>query len=181
MLIIISPCRDQREADEIRLHVASVVKVEHEHRAYKGPHIFSNRNRGIDSLDNDYLQWDTDIRATNEQVEQITSHKDKLVGAAYKHRKFDRWCAGVWTKTVLPDEDMLVSCTQNGLISVPWVGAGFFFTPGKLLRHLSKPYFRHEFVGDDQTGEDVGFCIQAMRSGLKIWLDADCQVHHAIF
>ena len=73
---------------------------------------------------------------------------------------------------------MLVKNDQTGIISVPWVGAGFLFIPGNLLRKLNKPYFRHEFAGETQTGEDIGFCLSAQRSGIAIYLDGGCRVRH---
>ena len=181
MLRIISPCRDKREEAIIRDHVASVVNIEYEHATYKGPLIFQNRNAGMNSYDYNYLQWDTDIRATGDQVRQIIGDGDKIVGGAYIHRNFKaRLCAGVWTKVPLSDENMLMPTSTTGTVHVPWVGAGFLFIPGNLLRKLNKPYFRHEFAGETQTGEDIGFCLNAMKSGFKIWLNADCLVEHII-
>jgi len=180
MLRIISPCRDAKESAIIIEHVASVVDIEYEHTTCKGPLIFQNKNAGMNSCDYDYLQWDTDIRATGDQVRQIIGDGDKIVGGAYEHRNYDRFCAGVWTRVPLSDEEMLVPYGTSGIVSVPWVGAGFLFIPGSLLRRMDKPYFRHVFVGDTQTGEDVGFCLHAINNGYKIWLNADCLVEHII-
>jgi hypothetical protein len=181
MLRIITPCsRDKIEQALIVEHVAEVCcSIQHEHIVNCGPYVFKNRNLGLEP-DADCLQWDSDIRATPEAVKRIASHKE-IAGGAYIHRRFQsRWCAGVWATEPRPEEEMLVSCIKRAVYRVPWVGAGFLFIPAGRLAQLKKPYFRHEFIEDGQTGEDVGFCMAAMRAGLDIYLDAGCIVEHLI-
>ena len=178
MLRIISPCRDKREEAMIRRHVASVVDFECEHACFRGPIIANNRNAGMFDDGFDILQWDTDIRATTEDVHRIISHKDKIVGGAYKHRKYDRLCASVWTKEPLNEELMLMPMDTTELVKVPWVGAGLLFIPNVLLKNLERPYFRYDIVGRSLLGEDVSFCLSAQRSGIAIYLDGGCRVRH---
>jgi len=179
MIRIISPCRDSNEESSIRAHVAEVVTVPHEHICNIGPLIGHNRNNGM-GCDCDTLQWDTDIRATAEDVERIVSHSE-ITGGAYRHRRHNRLCAcGFVTDENATEEDMLIPFGGHGVQRVASVGAGFLFIPKHALSKMSKPYFRYDIVGEVLLGEDVSFCMNAMQNGFSVYLDCDCIVEHCL-
>jgi hypothetical protein len=79
-----------------------------------------------------------------------------------------------------------VPVENTALSEVRWVGAGFLLVKREVFEKLDAPWFRHEWCHYDdkgtihkiQTGEDIGFCLNAERQGYKIFMDCDCVVVH---
>jgi hypothetical protein len=116
---------------------------------------------------------DDDIIFTQHDVEKILRHPQKIVSGAYvTRRKAGCYCACSGSQWV--------GIASRGFIGIEKCGAGFLKIDLSILPSIPRPWFRHEFVGDTQTSEDFGFCIHAMRSGFKIWLDCDCIVNHLL-
>ena len=143
-----------------------------------GPHIWRNRNRLISDIGwwSYYLFWDADVSVANplEAIGRLILRQKPIIGAAYEMRRDDglrSYCAAVDGKGHL-------SMASTGLHAVSWVGAGFLLVEGNVFTKIEKPWFRHEFVGDDQTPEDIGFCMNALRSGFRSYVDCDVVVQH---
>lgn len=142
-----------------------------------GPHIWRNRNSLIDlqSSVTHYLFWDSDVscKRPKEALARLLSHAVGIVGGAYQMRRADTkrtLCAGI--------NGSHLSMESKGLHPVDWVGAGLMLVRADVFATCSRPWFRHEFVGDDQTPEDIGFCMHARRNGIECYVDCDVAAQH---
>ncbi len=134
-----------------------------------------------------YLFLDSGNTLTKEQFETMKRHNVDIVSAAYHPRdNSTHWCAGyskfesgLITKEYLPS-------TTAGLTEVDIVGAGALYVKRAVFEKLEYPWFRYEwikFMSDDveyqcQTGEDIGFCFLAKKSGYKIHVDCNIVSKH---
>lgn len=139
----------------------------------RGLYLFDNRNACIEMAGGeDVLFWDSDILATAEDVKKLIQRDKPIVSGAYiKRDSTDLYCAR--------NSNWIESSTA-GMVEVEIVGAGFLFIDGSVFESLKKPYFRHKFIDDTQTGEDEGFCMHARCNGYTVYLDCDCKVTHAL-
>jgi len=137
-----------------------------------GPHIWRNRNNLVGGAEW-YLFWDADIVPADPRraIRQLLNRKRSIVGGAYIQRGAEHYCAAV-------NDRGHVSQNSTGIHSVDWVGAGFLLVHQSVFDTCPKPWFRHEFVGDDQTPEDIGFCMNARRNGFKVYVDCDVKLEH---
>jgi hypothetical protein len=71
---------------------------------------------------------------------------------------------------------------KPGLMEVAYTGFGFILIKKGVFESMKYPWFRPIFkqIGPavDFTMEDVGFCLQAKESGLKIFVDPQIKVGH---
>lgn len=157
---------------------AVVASVGLEWHTCSGPHIWRNRNKLVCGQFTHYLFWDSDIVPADPvgSISSLVARDLPIVGAAYEMRRDDgirSYCAAV-------NESGHVSTGTTGLHKVDWVGAGFLVVKNEVFETCPKPWFRHEFVGDDQTPEDIGFCMNARANGFEIYVDCDVVVNHII-
>jgi hypothetical protein len=62
---------------------------------------------------------------------------------------------------------------EHGLVKVKAVGAGCLLVKTGVLKHLTRPWWRREHLG-----EDVGFCQRARAAGYEVFVDTDTPVGH---
>ena len=158
----------------------------HRFSVEKGALVFMNRNRaflkdGIDGYDY-FLSVDTDIRFTADHVKRLIDDDLDIVSGAYVFRGQPGYYCANWQRDGVPG---LVPTHEQGIAQVNTSGAGFLLMRQSVVSALGPLLFRHEFVTDengneDQTGEDSGFSIHAMRHGYKQFIDCDCVVEHLI-
>ena len=162
-----------------------------------GIYISDNRNKGI--TDSNKIRQttfpfeaiffiDSDISFTVEQFERILSIDGDIVSGAYKYRKISvheptDFVAGMWNPQDFR-QSRLIPCDSTGCREVGWVGGGFLKVTARALSRMQYPYFHHEVIrmGDEawEMKEDLCFCRNAMRAGVPILLDCDCQVGHGL-
>ena len=176
-MVICTPYKDIIPAADIIESVALELGVEWLTEDKYGRLIFANRNLLVERAgDDDILFWDADVSATAANVRAIRSTGYDIIGGACQYEKYpNKTVAGKIAKNI---NDCAIPWTETGLNPVIWVGAGFLFVKKDVFKKMQKPYFRHEFIGETQTGEDVGFCINAARSGFNIYLYSECKVIH---
>ena len=133
----------------------------------RGPLLFANRNDCIKFADgDDVIFWDSDIIAGMDQVNQLLSHGEIIVSGAYE----DRGDPEVYCPDV-PKEMM-------GLHERERLGAGFLYIPNVSLQNFEDDFYFWNYK--TEPGEDVGFCINAIRAGLNLYIDCDCVVEHQL-
>lgn len=132
-----------------------------------------------------YLMWDADIVAGQEHVKKLLANDKAIVSAAYINSGSEEfYCAGGYEETNGFKNNRIPTST-TGLASVRWVGMGFCLIKREVFELLEAPWFRHEWIEYDdcgtkhraQTGEDIGFCMEAEKR-FDIFCDCDCRVGH---
>ena len=140
-----------------------------------------------------YLFVDADIGWWPEDILGLLRRRKDIISAAYVARSVpDCYQAGKWEHTI-GNPGALVSTTSTGLNKVHWVGAGFLLVTRRALERMDYPWFRHWLVSIDEevgnglvrrhaveSNEDCGFCVNATKAGIPIYLDCDQRVKHEI-
>lgn len=139
-----------------------------------------------------YLFVDADVAWQPEHILSLLLRKLNIVSAAYVSRTMSGcYQAGKWEHTFGNPGEKLVNRTSTGLNRVDWVGAGFLLCTREALERMEHPWFRHRVIEVDEDvpgglvrrhafeiNEDCGFCVNATRSGVRIFLDCDTIVRH---
>jgi hypothetical protein len=61
----------------------------------------------------------------------------------------------------------------NTVQKMNWVPFGFLCMSNKVVQNLSEPFIRNQ-----EYGEDVSFCKNAIDAGFEIWMDCSVKVGH---
>ena len=138
-----------------------------------------------------YLFIDADIAWRPQDILQLLARRRHIVSGSYVARgTHDCYQAGRWEHAVgNPGE--LVKRNSTGMHKVDWVGGGFLMVTKMALEHMNHPWFRHRLVEIDEdvgegkvirhaieANEDCGFCLNAVKSGVPVYLDCDTEVEH---
>ncbi|GBU22935.1 hypothetical protein R80B4_02848 [Fibrobacteres bacterium R8-0-B4] len=166
--------------------------------------IAHNRNFGVSGADSRvkqnnfpfdyYLAIDADVVFKPEDVIQLINQDKDIIGGAYAYRPDPtRIVAGHFNDSNKFDGDLsaknFLPNTTKGLLEVDFLGAGFLLIKAKVFETLEYPYFREELIHQTNAngetcvsvcGEDVGFFLQAKRTGIKAYIDCDCKVEHIL-
>jgi len=133
---------------------------------------------GIDA----YLMIDSDINITLKDILLMISHDKYIVTLPYlSHESDETYQTGVFSR-VEGNIGGRFNTRKKGLHKVDWCGAGAMLIDARVFKKTEYPWFRHSMLQVDdlqeETGEDVGFCINARKSGFDIWCDFDNPVKH---
>jgi hypothetical protein len=136
-----------------------------------------------------YLQLDSDIGFTPENLNVLIEMDKPIVSGAYLSRRAkDCYVGGGWNITE-GNMGQSIKVSEKGIIPVKWCGGGFLLIKREVLEKMEAPWFCHEPVEfkeesgvehSIQTSEDIGFCMKAARFGYEILLNADCVVEHIL-
>jgi hypothetical protein len=125
---------------------------------------------------------DSDHSFTPENIEALVNSPYDITGAAYRYRQGPTDCFVAGT---MRDDGYLTArllAIETGVHRVDWVGGGFIAVKSTVFEQLEYPWFRRGVIDNGATavelGEDIGFCLQAKRAGIPVWVDCDCQVGH---
>lgn len=158
----------------------------------RGPSLFQVRNNfiytGWEENYDKYLYIDTDVAFSMDHVYTLINHNKDIVACACPTKDPKREPLSVYTDGMFnrTEGDILRTpigaLTTRGLQKVDWIGGDFCMFNRVVFEKMEKPWWRHEFIefeGEkDQTGEDIGLCINAKRAGLEIYCDFDRPVVH---
>ena len=165
---------------------------------YPSSHCYlsTSKNNGINSFsgsikkqqnitDCDFiLLMDADHSFLPEQINKLLKNDLPIVGGAYKYRHSclsECYVAGDMRENGELKDRLHISST--GLNKVHWVGGGFVLVKVEVFNKLEFPWFRGGVVdmGDtaNELGEDIGFCLQAMKANIPVYCDCDCRVGHS--
>jgi len=115
---------------------------------------------------------DSDMRFPKDSLERLLKHKKEIVGANYRQRTQDQFCASKGDK-------FISSGGKKGLEEVDSVGFGVLLVDTTVftspLRAVPKDAFAMPFDTSQGkfVGEDVYFCTMAKDRGFKVWIDHD--------
>jgi hypothetical protein len=166
----------------------------------QGSNLPSARNNAINysksfeiyqKLENfDYmLMLDSDMGFVPEDIQKLINHNRDIISAAYQRREnLDIICAGYWKDNVggINDTERFISWSEKELKKVDWIGAGCLLIKREALEKMEYPWFRAElikFKKDDKdvqiiTSDDFGFCKNAKKHNLDVYVDCSCKVEH---
>lgn len=134
--------------------------------------------------DYDYFMFiDSDIGFTAFDIIQLLSHGKDVVGGPYlTHDNDGTYEAGLFSKTKPGRTVHRFKSTETGLKKVDWLASGFVLIKASVFEKVEYPWFRHSMIesGDlqEESGEDVGFCLNFARFGVEIWMDFDLEIYH---
>lgn len=145
------------------------------------------------------LFCDADMAPKKEHLLQLLSHKVPVVSALMRNKTLrNQFCCGsmelvhaMGNDTVrtlfLPDgEETLLQSLKPSLQQREFTGAGFLLIQSSIFStekisepgKIPKPWFRHEYIDQDQTSEDIGFCFNCRDNDIPVMVDFDCEVEH---
>jgi hypothetical protein len=139
----------------------------------------------IDSFDY-FLSLDADVAFNPEDILSLINRNLQIVSGSYKKKDANLIVGGYFDNNQLMGE--WVPWSDNGLKKVDWVGGGFLLMKKEVLEKMEFPWFRYEIVRTEEEdgphqvhmSDDLGFCRNAKRCGIDIYLDCDCKVQHIV-
>jgi len=155
-------------------------------RKGKGVELTQVRNRllwDVEKYDK-ILTVDSDIGFTEADIDHLIALKSEFCALPYIIKNFpNMYEAGIL------DEGRIVerySIERKEPCHVGYVGAGFSLFDSVILKKMEYPYYRQEIIPTEEghlfdketSGEDVGFCMNAARHGIKILVDFSRPVRH---
>lgn len=129
-----------------------------------------------------FLTIDSDISFTLADVLKLISHDKDIVCAPYLvHNSADTYECGFFNETA-GSIKLRANTTWNGLRFIEWAGSGFMLIKRHVFNEMEYPWYRHAMVRDgelqEESGEDIGFCMGAHIAGYKIYCDFDIAITH---
>jgi len=142
-------------------------------------------------VDYDYMLWiDSDVIFRFEDFQALLRHKVDIAAGLYVMADGQRFAAvetmdeAAFARdghfTFLTPE---ITATKAGPFPVDYCGFGFMLVRKGVFERLAYPWFRPlwlEMPGgvSEFTSEDVGFCLQAKKAGLRVLVDPTVVVGH---
>jgi GT2 family glycosyltransferase len=139
------------------------------------------KKQSLDENISHYLFVDSDMSFSEEHIRMLVEARKPIIsGACESRRKRGHYCAGsfgpYYSIGTYKDD------TEKGVQEVEWVGGAFLMVAREAFEQMEYPWFRHVYVDmgfrANQTGEDIGFCINAKNSGIPIFVHLDCKIKH---
>lgn len=130
-----------------------------------------------------FLFVDSDIGFTLDNVLKLLSQDKEIIASPYLcHDNNGTYQCGVFYSDQPGNIKYRYTIYEKGTKEVDFVGAGFLLIKRSALEKIEFPWFREMLleVGQDADiiGEDIGFCLNARKSGLKVYCDFDNPVKH---
>ena len=142
-------------------------------------------------VDYDYMLWiDSDVVFRFEDFQALLRHKVDIAAGLYLMSDNARFAA-----VEHMDEDVFeragefefltpaALADREGLVKVDYSGFGFVLVRRGVFERLTYPWFRPVYFeapggASDFTSEDVGFCLQARKAGIDVFIDPKVVVGH---
>lgn len=184
------PSHSEKYIEELFKQLNKVSGCEFKVVVASGSVLFQLRNTLISQngeLEYDYYLFvDDDTAFSADHVVRLISIKKDIVGSACARKGKFTYCAGSFKEV---DGVKVEGVTEDsplgtrGVNKVDWMGMAFTKISKQALEKMGDGlWFRHEFFENegkkDQTGEDVGFCMNAKEAGIDIYCDFDFPVVH---
>ena len=130
--------------------------------------------RAIEGLRATHLLWiDADHSFPNDTAHRLLAHSRPWVGINAICRQQP------WKPTASKREGKLLETTRDskGLERVWRMGFGIVLIEARVFEAIEKPWFLHEYLGEDHEndyrGEDIYFCEKAKAAGFHPMVDHD--------
>lgn len=130
-----------------------------------------------------FLMVDSDMGFGAEDVLRLLRHRKPVIAAPVMgHSSTAVYQCGSFDPGLPGNIGVKSPVTERGVKRVDWTGAAFLLISREALERMEYPWFRLPMIskGDSQTqaGEDVGFCLEAAKVGIELFVDFDVRVHH---
>lgn len=176
-----------RELQECKAHTfilspvkGSVVAFVRNHLVNEG--VSTKRSQRLVQACDGYLFIDSDIGFTLDDVLTLIEAKKPITALPYEtYNDSGVYQVGEW-EHVAGNIKYKYPVETEGWKRVAWVGGGMHLVMKHVYEKMEYPWYRHSLVqlGDnqEQTSEDLGFCIEAKKAGFNIWCNFDKPVKH---
>ena len=67
---------------------------------------------------------------------------------------------------------------DKGLIKCDATGMGGILINTKVFKKLTRPYFRLEYMGEKEFGQDIVFGMSLVKAGIEVYCDTDIEIGH---
>ena len=128
---------------------------------------------------------DSDIEWTTEQFFKLYESEQEIVSGAYLLA--NGVTSSIHTMEYPQGVPIDVVLEMNKIVETAGVGFGFIAISSGVFEKLNRPWFKHyeqtiqkddgSFI-QDSVGEDISWCINAQRKGLKVYFDPSVLVNH---
>ncbi len=143
------------------------------------------------TIDYDYMLWlDSDVIFRFEDFQALLARKVELVAGLYLMADNKRYAAvEQMNEEIFRTRGEFKFLTpealgaRNDLLPVDYCGFGFVLARRGVFERVNYPWFRPIYVElpggmQEFTSEDVGFCLEAKRAGIQMYIDPTVVVGH---
>lgn len=139
----------------------------------------------------DYIMWiDSDMYFSPEQFKELLDMDKDIASGIYKthdqvnYATVEKYSNEEFIKnskfTFLTDEILL---NKPKIFPVEYTGFGWILIKKGVIEDMEYPWFRPEWleIGEDIrefTSEDVGFCMNAIKKGYKVYVNQSIRIGH---
>ena len=143
------------------------------------------------TVDYDYIMWiDSDMFFSPKQFEELMDMDKDIASGIYKmqdqvgYATVEKYNNQEFIEnskfTFLNDE---ILSEKPDIFPVEYTGFGWMLIKKGVIESMEYPWFRPEWMNfgndiKDFTSEDVGFCINAIKKGYKIYVNQKIRVGH---
>lgn len=132
------------------------------------------------------IVWiDSDIEWTTEQFFKLYEAKEEIISGAYLLANGNT--SSIHNEDFPQGIPIDVILAMDKIVEVKGVGFGFIAVSYGVFERLKRPWFKHyeqtiqkddgTFI-QDSVGEDISWCINASRAGIKVYFDPSVLVNH---
>jgi len=142
-------------------------------------------------LDYDYIMWiDSDMYFNPEQLQSLLDMDKDIASGIYKmtdqvhYATVEKYNTKEYETngnfTFLNDE---ILTNKPDIFPVEYTGFGWMLIKKGVIESMEYPWFRPEWMKfgngvEEFTSEDVGFCINAIKKGYKIYINKKVHIGH---
>ncbi|MCK5604902.1 hypothetical protein KAR91_23630 [Candidatus Pacearchaeota archaeon] len=119
----------------------------------------------------DYLFFeDSDMRAPKDTIIRLMSHRKEIVGCNYRRRRPPY--APIISKDV---NGKRLDYKKGGVVNIGKIPTGMLLIDMKVFDKIPQPYFvtLHSHGGNSFLGEDLFFCQEVKKEGIRVYCDLD--------
>lgn len=128
-----------------------------------------------------FLTVDSDIGFTLSDVLSMLERNVQITCLPYLVHEQNVYDCGIFSD-FLGEIGGKYSNQTKGFKRIQWAGSGMMLVRADVYSMIEYPWYRHRMVVrgnyQEQTGEDIGFCVGACLAGIKIYCDFDRPVKH---
>jgi len=145
--------------------------------------VWAARNNLVESVlgdspeDDDYIFWvDSDILLEPDTLPRLLDNKKDIITGVYYQKAPPYWPLIMLKLPFEKREGMhqFLYDYPRGTYKVDAIGFGCVIAKVSIFKKIEKPWFDWKV----ESGEDIGFCVQAKKHNFEIWADTNAVVSH---